>query len=804
MTTIKVTGYVYGANAAGGLNFRVHNSSNKDDFRTYLIPHLGYYSEKASRRGTVSYPYPSVEFTVLLQPNTPDSDSSLSRVLRIYECRPRHEMLIKTQLINYFLYEKGCDDDVEQRSIYERMMAPLPKTMSLTSDFTEDKFAGPKSKKWLSQKIADVLAPLFCANQSDLMFLMRYFPAEWLLGFLPLQLSAIRFLLQHKPYCFTFWDTARKILQIIKDPTKPSQPLFSTTQSLLRLQLPRNYISFTHVREDILSPEGTPLSFDPKTPVMSLCKMAYLKEDLNDLASIASPLISRARRKTEAMVGGENVLPSDSDSYPIVHAALSVYLEAEKDYFYKGSTLCDVNWYFTKLKLNPTLKLGTLLFLQYRIRAMVPSCIVEPNGFTQRLLNIERHMEELNFCDALGEKVDTLRLITCNFYNDAYFIKLRDLVNAVGKQNGGNVLLVGANANYASYLQAVLMSKGVHVYSLDAAVEELRKKKLELDRIKQQNAHVKNGKQEIAASAGEMDMERPMVVIVDRVHKLGPTVLLKLLARLQHKCRLVLLGDPAEHPATCYRGGGNIVRDLSALVSPEDWNQHVREKNPDEPTVKLYYNVTWKEIAELDIAPFDPKDAKNCWRKMKAFITEQEKQYPLRKTAGGGGGVLVFCSSDSDKRDLLKGLYDVQSFPYRFSVGDRVHILEHDVWGQVEEVFQYEGGPKGAWLNNKVLDTRHNLYQVKVSGKIYKLNEIVMERAEIVVASRYSGPPVGFGIFFISGEHTNRMDVLGSIKYCPNGMRFYVPKGAEFVRAMEKTVRAPSTDLGNKLSILGK
>ncbi len=163
---------------------------------------------------------------------------------------------------------------------------------------------------------------------------------------------------------------------------------------------------------------------------------------------------------------------------------------------------------------------------------------------------------------------------------------------------------------------------------------------------------------------------------------------------------------------------------------------------------------------------------------------------------------IVLCSTQKDKDLVAEAL---SRFPDRVPgrdpvyVGQRVQVLEDDVVGTLDQAWEMNGDQEGRKLTNKEpLEVSRRSYKIVVEDRhiVWTLGKTV-ERADVVVASKYAGRPYPDGIFIV-GEKTTGKDLVGSAKYCLDSLTLVFLPGCHIGTVSEYRDPDP-TDLARKL-----
>lgn len=731
-TPLRVIGYCRGANTAGGVDFYVVKGSK---VCAYTIPYC-----RGGMPGALPYEQPSVFYEVLL---APPHEDSYARVLRIFTCKRRVSILERDELVAHL--QRGVQAPPEnfdlRKVIKDKCEAALPETITSASDYSEARFG---KQKWLSSRVEETVRAALLSDTSGFFGLLRYFPGEWLLRFSETQQQAMFLLLRQCPPAFLFWERAVRWL---------SQTELFDEGALRELRMRdrwTRWVTFKGNRQQLMGDTGSHLQFDAAVPMLSLGKLRFVCEDLHGAGSPWRDLVSPALRQ-----------------------ALLLYLEGELNFARRGSTLLAT----TPLYERSQGELALQLQHEHKAEARRLLCDHAPwsplrpaVGSPAGLQRPDRMAQELRLVQAMRSCVRRLRIVVSGLYDSLYAKRLHEEVLG-GTSSQRRRLVVTANTSYLHWLRRMSQGTDVMLYTLEAVLEA--------------NRNIPAAPQPPGGSSeGE-----PSLLVVDRAHKFSSEQLAALLEccqRMGGGVELVLMGDLMEHPCSPLRGGGQLLADfcLAFPFAVEEWepaNEHttparrLRLLTPAElDGARLYNDVRSDNTSGLNITPYDPTENQS-WHQIIKQRTETQKR--LVKQNLQPQTVQIFCTSDYGRMKLLDKLAKVTpaTMDYSFTIKSRVHLVEPDEWGTIEHAAQYSGGYRGTWQQGKKMDLRHDIYQVKVNGKVYDTQSTTLEHTDVVVLSRYTGPQVGYGMIFLDDvRFCSSVDLLGMLKYCVHGVRVYV------------------------------
>jgi hypothetical protein len=410
-------------------------------------------------------------------------------------------------------------------------------------------------------------------------------------------------------------------------------------------------------------------------------------------------------------------------------------------------------------------------------------------GRHEYLSTFQTEIVEINVATMMKKHVDSVQLIDCPFYGPRYIRHFRDeLVNG----NEGNLVVTSANQVTASYIAGKL---GIKV--ADAGDPE--------------DVTV------LVSSKGSKNQKT--TVVVDRVHKMSCKQLADLLPVIPKGCHLILVGDATDFPAHPRRGGGNIFEQFVACLGRfpitywHDWDAN-------DPMKATYARLTHRngiQLAHLDVKEASPKGGKGNSGNWKFMFEALRKWDQAGKSSGEH--YHIFVSTKEDKKILMgelpkrkpvqqQGTGGIDSASYDEKVmflHKKVHVMEKDVIGQIEEAYKLDG--KTRERTTKVTGSKmeinlyKGIYELKIAGKWYQTDRYTIEHADVHVISKFAGAPAAFAAFWVT-KSTTRKHLWCAAKYCTREFRIFASDGVNLVNLEEGSQWYLTSDLSSKLDLV--
>jgi hypothetical protein len=494
-----------------------------------------------------------------------------------------------------------------------------------------------------------------------------------------------------------------------------------------------------HYGKTLLNTIDAPACYSATYPMWSVAKVYYACEDLS--LTCAVPL-------------------------DILRDALTVYLESEKHFINFGNTVADQS------KIAKDVE-----FSQEAIRFLANHAILRPClGAAKYLTKINVEMVEVRIAINLKRACNEIRLYDCPYYNSHYLSRFSKWLNS----GHANAVIVSANIVTASYLGMI----GMQVLSAD-----------DLSGI--ENAC---GKKRPKADSG-----KALDVVLERFHKFSMGDLdriLSLLVKKEIKANFYLFGDTSDFPAQARKGGGNLMEAFTTTTDVLAETQKWYEWTQQEPMFKIYMSLTkgvGLNLSELHPIPVD------TWKQFTEYIKSLEKikKKELAKDYH------IFCSSKEDQalvitQIMLKRLSptNYKYSPSCFYVGQKVHLLDNDVSGRIEEAYRLVGGSKEKIPTKTHIDLNQGTFSFLINGKEYNSRVHQVAHADAEVIRQFAGKPAPAVIFFV-GEKTTRKHLWCAAKYCTSELKIFVKNGVNFSDMQDGSSFGVLSDLASKLSCIG-
>ena len=720
---------------------------------------------------------PWIEYTLIVR--IPNEDETLYSVIKIVKFNIKR--IKKKDIISFLLHKRSLkNEEKDNLENYKKYYQKQFKNILGEIYDIEEIDSIPDNR--LRSEVYALLEP--CFRGSLFFSLLKYFPSSLLLRLNNKQLCAFYALFIQNPIFFCFWNIAMDLFSELTDKST-KKPLFDDDDGLF---VDKSLI-FPY-RERLLEQEKKEIYYFRDYPGLSF---NHIKHALKD------PLVT--------YVMPENI--EEKQFFAYVHESMRVYFNSQC-FFYSYGKTC-----FNNVELGLRSKRA---FEILKSTGALISCYKSEDVFTFP----ENEKIEFQLIKEISEKVKDLLIFDCPYYNQFYISKFIKWFKYEYKCDE-KTLFLSANRTTADY-----MTKKTSISFI--AIDDVTKKTI-------------NSCKDLG------------VIIIDKTHKCSPRHIIFLLQLIKTPIRLYFFGDSDEHKLHSRRGAGELFHSFvnafqNRLINWDIWNKK-------DPTAKIYHglkNDIQKNLEIIYIPNNSDKSFNNLFSNLKKFNKktkskkrkkdeieednddednddddkhifkmleleeENENQNNIREIPTNvknknteeklqeEQGFYIFCSREHPERDeyvkkLINHKIRIQSDNYRFSLGQYVHVMEYDVWGTIDRIFEYNYNLKNPLVEIKKrspINIRESNYTFEISGHRYDTKNIILQSADIEVISKFGGVPRK-NVIFICGPSTTLLDLLSATKYCTNIIYIMIPENVKFLNIQSNKKNEPRDLLEKKL-----
>jgi hypothetical protein len=230
------------------------------------------------------------------------------------------------------------------------------------------------------------------------------------------------------------------------------------------------------------------------------------------------------------------------------------------------------------------------------------------------------------------------------------------------------------------------------------------------------------------------------VAIVDMTHRARTQDLAKL-----RFSTLILIGDLNDCTAHYWRGGGRVFHDLY------DWRCSIERWDSTEWVLSPYHTAMLTRSIHSYPKKIVLSTNKDCASNSKRFA---------KMRRADASRCVRFCSSEYD-RDIV--LQDLAPQTLNVGKGTYIHVLDTDEKDHITSMIH--NGSQLLRKKDKLEKGRDNAKLCLAEGSTVDLRVETIDTTDICIASRYPGPIMDIGIFYV-GKHTKLEEILGIMKFC--------------------------------------
>lgn len=698
---------------------------------------------------------------------------SIYRIIKIKRCAYREvrkshilKILISRRRNSEYGISMQLTDKEKMIDNLTNNIKNLPEIIKSTNDLnkiTKKREGSNNRPDWLEKKLSalkeeikELLAP--CFKGPIFLSLLCFFDSSILLKLNNTKLRVLYSLVYHKPYVFCFWEQLSFILSRISIDGK--RKLFKRLDED-GLHMDHGYITNDTLLNQMVNIEPGNCTYSPYYPVWPIARLKMATE------------ITKCAK-----------LP---DKIEVIRDALSLYFDVEKQSLLFGNTRASLK-YLNKNKNVPYINDSSIRFL---IDNGILQWARGDLGANTELSMPRIELEEYELANFIQDRIRTIGIVNCRYYNSAYTSQLLQWLNN-GQEHAGvkpkDMLLLSANMVTAQYISNRVGYKFV-------AIDDYR-----------------------TLFPSNAVTSKVLHIVIDRVHKISVTLITKLLKKVARitqvdptssdgggGAHLYLFGDAEDFKLHHRRGVGDIMNNFMLLnsksnVSVTRWDDWEKFK-PGDVMYSTYLDLSNKNGINTAKIIFIPLD------RGKTFAEELKNVDMTTTKKSKKKDYHIFCSNKKDKKEIMTHIYKKRlnmNTPYDehiFYLGQKVHVLEKDVIGKLEEVYSVDRNGERTLVSGgrTEINIKFGQYLFSVCGLKYDTRKFHIEHADVMVITNFAGSPAERGIFVV-GETTTRKQLFCASKYIHDGMKFFTL--VDQINSIPDGIWYTSTDLISKLKLV--